>query len=165
MRTRFLLLPMCLAPAPALAAPAPVAPPPGQGSALAQRVGDSTTGESAQLFPGALPPGLDKRVPVPSNAVLVGSVAFTPLQRYAEHGVYGTVELYYDLSSAQAREAYLADVQRAGWQSHAASQPGSRVFCRSDGPAVVVNPGFMRAPNTQLRVTVFDTAPGWTPCR
>jgi len=133
---------------------------------LAQRAIESQTGQLAQLFVGSLPAELDKRVPLPQQAALIGSVVFTPLQYYAEHGTPGTIELYYDFLPGGSIATYISALQRAGWQQSPTAAIGSVIFCRTGGPAVTVSnpPHLQSQQNAQLRITVFRAHPGRTPC-
>lgn len=146
---------------------ADAAQPPNPALVLAQRAIESQTGLYAQLLVRQLPSELDKRVPLPQAAVLLGSLVLTPLQSYGEHGSPGTIELYYDLSPPGGRLAYLGDLQHAGWLQSATSYPGTLVFCRSGAPAVLVSgaAGTAAPGDSQLRISIFRSRPGWTPCK
>lgn len=126
---------------------------------FAQRAIESVSGQITDVQPGVLPAELDKRVPLPARARLLGSLVFTPVQYYGQYGGRGSLEILYDIAATDVT-AYYADLARAGWLPR--GQPGSAIlYCKADAPSVIVING-PRPSN--MRLSVSRNHPGVDPC-
>ncbi|MFN2528759.1 MAG: hypothetical protein ABR584_08575 [Candidatus Baltobacteraceae bacterium] len=126
---------------------------------FAQRAIESISGQLADLQPGTLPDELEKRVPLPRGAQLLGSAVFTPIQYFGAFGARGSLEIFYD-GAALDLQRYPADLERAGWLPHGPAGAAT-LYCKADEPSVIV---IMGPRPTSMRLSVSRNHPGVDAC-
>lgn len=134
---------------------------------LAARIVESRTGMIPEILPGSLPAELDKRVPLPAAAKLVGSLVLTPIQYFGDHGSTGLVDLFYDMGSPQVAQDYAGVLGRDGWRVKSSGAPAATLYCKPGAPSIMVTatPNLSPPRNKRLLITLYRTHPGVDPCK